>query len=192
MIFFTSDHHFDHTNIIKYCSRPFQSVDEMNEVMVKRWNEVVGVRDTVYYLGDFSLGKGSIEKFVPRLNGEKYLIMGNHDACHPCNKKKAEMAVKLYEEVGFKMLGLESAIEIGGTEARLHHMPYQSSAPSEGYAKEPKHLKYRPVDDGRWLLHGHIHEKWQSKEKMINVGVDVWGFYPVPIAAIEKIISGAG
>jgi calcineurin-like phosphoesterase family protein len=81
MIFFTSDHHFDHANIIKYCNRPFLSVDEMNEEIVKRWNQVVDANDTVYYLGDFSLGKGSVEKFVPRLNGEKYLVMGNHDAC---------------------------------------------------------------------------------------------------------------
>ena len=59
MIFFTSDHHFYHTNIIKYCQRPFQSVEEMNEVMVERWNAVVGKNDTVYYLGDLEL-KSSI------------------------------------------------------------------------------------------------------------------------------------
>lgn len=83
MIFFTSDHHFCHANIIKYCKRPFESVDQMNEEMVRRWNEVVGDEDTVYYLGDFSLAKQAVELFARRLNGEKHFIMGNHDACHP-------------------------------------------------------------------------------------------------------------
>lgn len=50
--------------------------------------------------------------FVPRLNGEKYFIMGNHDACHPCHKKKTEAAVELYQSVGLKMIGLEALIEI--------------------------------------------------------------------------------
>ena len=91
MIFFTSDHHFYHTNIIKYCNRPFQSVEEMNEEMVKRWNSVVNPGDTVYYLGDFSLAKRPVEVFVPRLNGEKHFIMGNHDVCtssRPCRPRK--------------------------------------------------------------------------------------------------------
>ena len=65
MIFFTSDHHFYHSNIIKYCQRPFHSVEEMNEEMIRRWNSVVGVDDTVYYLGDFSLAKRPVELFAP-------------------------------------------------------------------------------------------------------------------------------
>lgn len=62
---------------------------------------------------------------------------------------------------------------------------------SEGYAQEPKHLKFRPEDDGIWLFHGHIYEKCKTKDRMINVGVDVWDFYPIPITEIEKIIRRA-
>lgn len=189
MIFFTSDHHFCHANIIKYCKRPFESVDQMNEDMVRRWNEVVGVEDTVYYLGDFSLAKQAVELFARRLNGEKHFIMGNHDACHPCNKKKAEAATQIYRDAGFIVLGLETVIEIGHEKVLLHHMPYLSSGASEGYAKKPKHLKFRPKDECRWLLHGHVHEKWKTKDRMINVGVDVWDFYPIPISEIENLIK---
>jgi calcineurin-like phosphoesterase family protein len=160
----------------------------MNEEMVKRWNAVVTPGDTVYYLGDFSLARRSVELFVPRLNGGKYFIMGNHDVCHPCHKKKAEGALQIYQDVGFKIIGLETVIEIGGEKVLLHHMPYQSSGNSDGYSQEPKHLKYRPKDEGMWFLHGHEHEKWKTKGRMINIGVDVWDFCPVPISEIENIM----
>lgn len=80
-IFFTSDTHFNHANVIKYCTRPFDSVEEMNREMITRWNAVVGPEDTVYHLGDFALGKASEWPIIFRqLNGgKKILIRGNHD-----------------------------------------------------------------------------------------------------------------
>ena len=79
-VFFTSDTHFNHTNIIQYCQRPFKSTDEMNEAMIDNWNSVVGEDDTMFHLGDFCLG-GAEEwnKILNRLNGRIYLILGNHD-----------------------------------------------------------------------------------------------------------------
>lgn len=77
MIWFTSDTHFNHDNIIKYCNRPFSSITEMNEALIKNWNELVKPDDTIYHLGDFGFGK--IENIVRRLNGRKYLIIGSHD-----------------------------------------------------------------------------------------------------------------
>ncbi len=83
-IFFTGDTHFNHGNIIKYCARPFASVEEMNRAMIERWNAVVGPEDTVYHLGDFALGKASDWQAILRgLNGaRKILICGNHDRNH--------------------------------------------------------------------------------------------------------------
>lgn len=79
--FFTSDTHFNHANVMKYCSRPFGSVDEMNREMIARWNAVVGPEDTVYHLGDFAMGMPSEwPAILKQLNGaRKILIRGSHD-----------------------------------------------------------------------------------------------------------------
>ena len=82
MIYLTSDLHFNHANILKYEpeSRPFSSIEEMNETIIQNWNEVVKISDTVYVLGDMSMGL--VENAIPlikRLNGKIILIRGNHD-----------------------------------------------------------------------------------------------------------------
>lgn len=78
--FFTSDHHFGHKNILEYEKeyRPFSSLEEMHEVMIERWNNVVRNNDIVYHLGDFCFGRNNIE-IASRLNGKKRIILGNHD-----------------------------------------------------------------------------------------------------------------
>jgi calcineurin-like phosphoesterase family protein len=78
---FTSDTHFNHANIIRYCSRPFSSVLEMNQEMISRWNAVVCPEDTVYHLGDFAMGQASEWPMIlKQLNGFiKILIRGGHD-----------------------------------------------------------------------------------------------------------------
>lgn len=186
-LFFTSDHHFGHTNIIGFCNRPFACTSAMNEAMVRRWNERVTPEDMVYHLGDFSLSHQLAERFSHRLNGAKHLIMGNHDACHPCRKSAAQ-ARKLYYRAGFQSLELQQSMTIAGQTVLLNHMPYREESP-EGYV--PKYLEYRPRDQGGWLLHGHVHEKWKLKNRMLNVGVDVWDFYPVPLEEIARIIAAA-
>ena len=78
-IYFTSDTHFGHANILNFCKRPFKDVDEMNEELIKRWNEVISKEDTVFHLGDFAFGGAEIwNKTLPRLNGHIVLILGNH------------------------------------------------------------------------------------------------------------------
>lgn len=77
-IWVTSDTHFNHANIIKYCNRPFSSVEEMNETIVENWNKVVSWDDIIYHLGDFALGdKSLIPNILGRLNGRVKIIMGN-------------------------------------------------------------------------------------------------------------------
>ena len=79
-VYFTSDTHFGHENIIKWCRRPYSSVEEMNEKLIENWNSVVGPDDIVFHLGDFAFGGSGLWKEVlSRLNGKKYLIIGNHD-----------------------------------------------------------------------------------------------------------------
>ncbi len=85
----TSDYHFSHFNIIRYCKRPFETAEEMNETIIRKHNERVKPEDTVFFLGDFIFkgGKeGGVEKyrqFEKRLNGKFIFIKGNHDLTFP-------------------------------------------------------------------------------------------------------------
>ncbi len=77
---FISDTHFGHANILEFEkeARPFESLEEMHEVMIERWNNTVNPGDSVYHLGDFCFGRKNIE-IGSRLNGKKFLVLGNHD-----------------------------------------------------------------------------------------------------------------
>jgi len=79
-LFFVGDLHFHHRTILKYTKRPWQTIEEMNEGLIQKWNEKIPKNATVFVLGDFSFGneEQSIEIFK-KLNGEKHLIVGNHD-----------------------------------------------------------------------------------------------------------------
>lgn len=91
--FFIADTHFYHENIIKYENRPFKSIEEMTEVLVENWNSKVNKDDKVFMLGDFAFHpKIHINELVPRLKGNKVLIIGNHDC----------VSVRAYMDSGFK------------------------------------------------------------------------------------------
>src|ERR1035437_9102800 len=189
MIYFTSDLHFWHANVIKYCNRPFESVEIMNEAMVKNWNEVVKPEDTVYCLGDFSMAFRSVEIYSMRLNGTKYLVPGNHDLCHSYHNKSRNLEkrkewIAKYESLGWIVLPEQTTLDIpGAATVNVCHHPYILIGPGDD-----KYERWRPKDDGRWLLCGHVHEKWKVVGRMINVDVDQWDFRPVSITEIEKII----
>jgi len=185
MIWFTSDNHFGHANIIRYSERPFQDVPEMNEIMIKNWNERVAPTDTVYHLGDFSMNFENMRSVTPRLQGTIHLIAGNHDHCHSVHRKPQNR--KKYYDAGFKTINEELIIEFPVLgKVRLHHMPYFNT-------EEPK-LKYadiRPKEDGMILLHGHVHKafKYNATKKMLNVGVDVWDYAPVSLDTVVNFIQ---
>lgn len=87
-ILFTSDIHAFHKNIIKYDSRPFFTVSEMNNALITNWNNKVTSKDTIYVLGDVSWGNESeTDWFISQLNGTKHLIIGNHDKVITKSKK---------------------------------------------------------------------------------------------------------
>lgn len=78
-LFFVSDTHFFHKNIIDFCNRPFSSVEEMNEAIINNWNNVVSPNDYVFHLGDFCFGGSPAwDKCLDSLNGRKFLVLGNH------------------------------------------------------------------------------------------------------------------
>lgn len=77
MIYFTSDQHFDHENIIRHCNRPFKTVEEMNEFMLEQWTQKITDNDIVYFLGDLTLKNTKL--WLPKLTGRIVFIRGNHD-----------------------------------------------------------------------------------------------------------------
>lgn len=97
MIFFTSDCHFNHQNILEYEKESrgcFSTIEEMNEQIIYNWNKKVSKNDTVYILGDmFMGGLDAIDEIMPRLKGKKILIRGNHDT-----NKRMERTLPYLEE----------------------------------------------------------------------------------------------
>lgn len=172
----------------------------MNEDMVLKWNQVVKPDDTVYILGDFSMAFQAVETFSQRLTGTKYLVPGNHDFCHSYhkkskNKENRQIWIQKYCDRGFTVLPEQVTLDIPniGILNMCHH-PYSDGLGANEGKGHDKYGSWRPVDDGKTLLCGHIHEKWLTKRSpkgtlMINVGVDVHGFVPVSIDQIATLIT---
>jgi calcineurin-like phosphoesterase family protein len=210
---FTADMHFGHERIIELSGRPFGSVEEMNEVIIERYNRVVGEHDTVWILGDVALG--AIAESLPllgRLKGRKYLIAGNHDRCfagaQPDPGRLARWKAA-YIEQGALTGVVTSAGYISeppkfktpiriprlggglGPPVTLSHFPYAGESDP---ARPDRYATARPVrrkgDTEPWLLHGHVHEAWAVSGYQINVGVDIWNFEPVDAETLAALIEG--
>lgn len=168
-IFFTSDTHYFHTNIIKFSDRPFSSTAEMNETMVNRWNSLVTKKDIVYHLGDFSMGNSKMtNEILYALNGTIRLVRGNHDKAIKGQMLKRFDWVKDYYE----------AKGPDGRKIVLCHYAFQV---------------WNKSHYGSWHLHGHSHgslAKWNVKR--IDVGVDTNKFYPYSMDKIEQLMSLRG
>lgn len=174
MRWFTADHHFGHSRIIGFCGRPFHEVGEMNEALTKAHNAVVGADDDVFILGDLALGdRASLLPLLGQsLNGRLHLVPGNHDTCHPM-AYGYEQAAASYRNAGFLIEPVEVEVDIGGTTVLLCHFPPQGDS-----GRRDRYRDFRPAADtrgnARWILHGHVHEKWRQRGRWINVGVDAW------------------
>ena len=170
-IFFTSDHHFGHRNIIKFSNRPFKDVDEMNAELIKRWNEKVSVNDEVYHLGDFGLTtKEALATILDQLNGKIYLVSGNHEAAAIQNREKF-VWIKDYYELKVK----DSDCHNGVRRIMLFH-----------YAMRIWKGDFRET----WHLYGHSHGTLRDKEHKLafDVGVDCHDYYPISYDEVKAIM----
>lgn len=154
MNWFTSDEHFNHSNIIKYCNRPFSSLEEMNEALIQKWNERVDDADTVYVVGDMFLGRPEdATPLIKRLKGRKVLIRGNHDRSH-----------RTMLECGFDETWQRKELLLqDGRRAVLNHKPLPNSV----------------IGACDLQIHGHRHSLPIVDGRRINVCVDLWGYAPI-------------
>lgn len=188
MRWFTSDLHLGHANVIRYCDRPFNSVSEMNGVIVALWNSVVAADDEVWVLGDLAMG--SIEESLAvagQLVGNKHLVLGNHDRPFKSAAKSEKWSSRYLTLGGFEELhhGEVATVLSDGTAVRLCHFPYEGDS-----GDKDRYVEQRPADDGGWLLHGHVHTRWRQRGRMINLGIDAWAGLPVPETAVVELIAG--
>ena len=178
---YTSDQHLFNLRIIYYCNRPFETVEEMDEEIISRYNAVVEHDDTVFHFGDVAMGK--ISESLPkigRLNGKKILIPGNHDRIFSGQSEKNILRfmpeyLKVFDEIWPE----QADLDIDGHSVKLCHFPYSGDSKDTD-----RFVDKRPVDDGRPLIHGHVHNSWVTNGRQFNVGVDVHHFAPVPESVI--------
>jgi len=159
-IFFTSDTHFGHTNIIKHCARPFETVSQMDNELIRRWNTRVGRKDVVYHLGDFSFG--NVEKYRRCLNGSICLIRGNHD-----NKPS-------YDKAGFAWIKDNYLLKTPRGQFWLAH-----------YA----HLTWPHRCRGSYHLFGHSHSKLSGAPLSMDVGVDTNNYAPYSLDEVLMCLN---
>jgi calcineurin-like phosphoesterase family protein len=165
-IYFISDTHFSHTNVIKYCNRPFSSVEEMNQTMIHNWNSRVKSEDTVFFLGDWGFTKSSeapdgqkFDTIRPLLNGHIIFIDGSHDKNNGCRTPIRNITIKY-----------------GGKIIFLVH--------------DPQYINKNIV----WNFTGHHHGKYgkfkrQDKNIIVDLSVENWDYSPVDINEIFQAYS---
>lgn len=136
--------------------------------------------------GDVALGRiTDTVPLVELLNGTKILVAGNHDRCWAGHRKGAAAWTQHYLDAGFAEIR-QGAVEldIGGRKVLACHFPYRGDS-----HVNDRYIESRPADRGSWLLHGHVHERWRVRRRMINVGVDAWNHAPVSQEQLAALIA---
>lgn len=182
-IFFTSDLHLGHENVICFDNRPFNNVEEMNNELIKRWNNKVGKGDLVYVLGDMIWKSSTNEatEIIKSLNGQIILIKGNHDRfLHNASAKNALAGLKDYDDI---------AVELEDGTTRRCILSHYFIPLYIGHRHNAIHL------------HGHSHNTEEAREEeritkelrekgynlqIYNVGCMYWNYEPVTLDEILR------
>jgi len=157
-IWVISDTHFNHTNIIKYCNRPFDNADKMNSCLIEQWNSVVKDGDIVYHLGDVYI-TGQFDHIGAALKGKKRLILGNHDT------GKDQSLLRHFQNIMMWRMFPEFGL-------LLTHVPVHPSTLQDKC----------PVN-----IHGHIHNKPSYSKQYVNVSVEMINYRPINIEELRVL-----
>lgn len=175
MIYFTSDQHFGHRNIIRLCNRPFASVEEMNEQLIENWNTKIHKLDNVYILGDLIFkSENKAEYYLDRLKGKKHLILGNHDKFWKSKVDLSHYFVSVNDMLKFSD-GRHTLVAC--------HYPMMSW----------------PGGGKSFMIFGHIHNNtnmsfWpliKNNERLLNAGVEINGYAPVSVTIYLPHVRGS-
>ncbi len=180
-IWFTSDLHFGHQNIIRFCKRPWETTEDMDLSLIQNWNSVVKPDDLVFDLGDFAFATNARWKeLLSQLNGHHYLILGNHDI----TRWPGDKIMELFEGVSHQMI-----LKIDGRTVYLNHYPYLCFG---GAWRNPENAVYQ--------LFGHVHSgpncEGADTDRLVNlfpyqydVGVDNNNYTPISWEQVKEIIQ---
>jgi len=171
-VWFSSDYHLGHTNIIKFCKRPFKDAEEMNEAIIANHNALVKPGDEVYHHGDmfFKIKYDEISYLMSRFNGLFHVIKGNHDKLSTLQQLQKDGLIETYQDVLGK--------EVNGTYIWMSHYPHRS---------------WNRAFHGAIHTYGHVHSlnnkcTWRQA---IDVGVDGWDYKPAHYdEMVDAIIKG--
>jgi calcineurin-like phosphoesterase family protein len=172
--FFASDTHFDDEYSLKYFSRPFKSVDEMNAVMVEKWNSLVTADDTVYHLGDFTLDDiHHFTKWASQLNGDIKILPGSHDYPWLKDFVNTEKVQVLPPPVSLEFPEL-----MAGTSPQVIVLCHYSMQ------------VWDRSNQGSWHLFGHSHGRLRGIGLSFDVGVDCTEFMPWSLERVASKMAG--
>lgn len=185
-LYLLSDTHFDHANIIEYCTRPFNSAEEMNATLIENWNQRVTYEDTVLFGGDIAMARSEVAiEYANKLQGQLVLLDGNHDdidaSVAPFPIMKSYYFDYVYNDTHYEFYYTHWPDKEASNREDERNAPY--------WASPPKWF------DG-WVLHGHVHNNdlenfpfVNPTDKFINLGVELLEYTPIKLEELLAIVE---
>jgi calcineurin-like phosphoesterase family protein len=173
-IYFISDTHFGHRNVLRHDDRPFSSIKEHDQALVENWNSIVKPSDLVYHLGDVFMGcsPGYAKEILDSLNGQLYLIEGNHDHRYI---KKQEIRERFIWTKGIHTLDIKKDKKVVHQIVLCH------------YALRTWHKKHW----GSYHLYGHSHGNLEEGDYLsFDVGVNLHNYHPISLEYVVDRLEG--
>jgi calcineurin-like phosphoesterase family protein len=159
-VFFISDHHLGHNNVLKYCNRPFPTTELMRDCLIGNHNKLVSTDDIVVFVGDVAFldSHAKVNEILNQMNGYKILVLGNHD-----------IERDRYEHYVFDEICVSKAFQHTFNERLINfvltHYPFTNV---------PEDMYFNTLN-----IHGHIHDKLSKEEHQINVSVEAVNYKPI-------------
>jgi calcineurin-like phosphoesterase family protein len=179
-VFFTSDFHLGHSNVIKFDDRPFKNVNDMADKIIENWNSVVDEDSIIYYLGDlfYKVKASHVAYLVHQLKGEIRVILGNHDRLSQLFRMNRFSDIQTYQRISIK----DEEHKKGKQDIIVSHYP---------------HLIWDKHHHGAFHLHGHSHHNLGKNEegakyynrKVLDVGCNGWDYTPLSYNQIKVIMK---